>query len=195
MINLNTFLNNSINISILLILVLRDFGLKKLSISSKNEIIIDSYYTNVKVLLELFSKISFIEYNRLSDMVVYDRPEYKLRYLLIYVLTSPLRDSKLRLRSAVSPEYTILPSVYTTFYSSNWSEREVMDMYGIKFLGHNDLRRILGDYGFWGFPGRKDFPLVGNYSYLYTINFLRVFKIRGTVKNFWNLLFQKSLYK
>lgn len=59
-----------------------------------------------------------------------------------------------------------------------------MDLFGLKFLGHRDMRRILGDYGLWGFPGRKDYPLVGIYSYFYVVNFLRVFRVRGMLRDF-----------
>lgn len=70
-----------------------------------------------------------------------------------------------------------------------------MDLFGLKFFGHPDLRRILGDYGLWGFPGRKDFPVTGQTSYFYSLNFLRVFRIKGTIQDFWATYFQKKLYK
>lgn len=69
----------------------------------------------------------------------------------------------------------------------------MMDMFGVRFIGHNDLRRIIGDYSFWGFPGRKTFPLVGLYSLYYVFNFLRVFKVKGVLFDFWSIFFQKQL--
>ena len=191
----NKSLLNSLNFSIICILIFKDWGLSKLSISTRSEIVLDVYYSFTKIAVSIVKLFSLLGFSRLSDIVVYDRPGYKVRYILSYILTNIKKDSKLRIRTSASAEYTVLPSVEKLVFSSSWAEREVLDMFGIKFIGHSDLRRIIGDYGFWGYPGRKDFPVSGSYSYLYTINFLRVFKVRGTLKNVWHLMFQKNIYK
>lgn len=136
-----------------------------------------------------------LRFNKLSDIIVYDRPQYLIRFVVSYVLNNTNRDLRIRVRFAVRSKYTIIPSITNMIYSSSWAEREAMDLFGIKFIGHPDLRRILGDYGLWGFPGRKDFPLVGLYSYFYALNFLRVFRVRGTLSDFWSIYFQKKIAK
>jgi NADH:ubiquinone oxidoreductase subunit C len=136
-----------------------------------------------------------LRFNKVSDIVIYDRPEYKYRFLVNYVINNVERDLKLRFRFSITSKYHTIPSITTLFQSSIWVEREGMDMFGLKFIGNPDLRRILCDYGFWGFPGRKDYPLVGIHSYFYSLNFLRVFRVRGMLNDFWSIYFQKKINK
>ena len=165
-----------------------------ISLTTAGDLIFDTYFILISDLLSIVQKHTNLKYTRLSDIAVYDRPQYRMRFTVSYILVNPSRENKLRIRYYSDAFYAISPSVVSIYSSANWAEREAMDLFGVKFNGHPDLRRILGDYGMWGFPGRKDFPLVGQFSYFYSINYLRVFKVRGTISDFWSLYFQKKIY-
>lgn len=166
----------------------------KISLTSLSEIIIESYFFDLLDIVVIIFKKSDLRFNKISDIVVYDRPSYEIRYIISYIFSNSDRELKIRLRFAANATSTIIMSISEIIRASSWAEREAMDMYGLKFLGHRDLRRIIGDYGLWGFPGRKDFPLVGIYSYFYVVNFLRVFRVRGMLNDFWSIYFQKKIY-
>ena len=100
------------------------------------------------------------QFEQLIDICGVDYPEREKRFDLVYHLLSPRKNQRLRLKCEVG-EATAVPSVVELFACANWYEREAYDMYGILFAGHPDLRRILTDYGFQGYPLRKDFPLTG----------------------------------
>jgi len=89
------------------------------------------------------------------------------RYAVVYHLLSVKNNHRVRLRCFIDGEVPMLPSVIDIWNSANWFEREAFDLYGIVFEGHPDLRRILTDYGFIGYPFRKDFPLSGNVEMRY----------------------------
>lgn len=89
------------------------------------------------------------------------------RYAVVYHLLSVKNNHRLRLRTFVDGEVPLAPSVIDIWNSANWYEREAFDLFGIVFEGHPDLRRILTDYGFIGYPFRKDFPLSGNVEMRY----------------------------
>jgi NADH-quinone oxidoreductase subunit C len=96
----------------------------------------------------------------LIDICGVDYPEREQRFDVVYHLLSPRRNQRIRVK-CTTDEDTAVPSVVEVFPAANWFEREAYDMYGIMFSGHPDLRRILTDYGFQGYPLRKDFPLTG----------------------------------
>ena len=96
----------------------------------------------------------------LIDICGVDYPEREKRFEVVYHLLSPRRNRRIRVKCETDAE-TPVPSVVDVFPAANWFEREAYDMYGILFSGHPDLRRILTDYGFQGYPLRKDFPLTG----------------------------------
>ena len=96
----------------------------------------------------------------LIDICGVDYPEREKRFDVVYHLLSPRRNQRLRIKCEID-EDTAVPSVVAVFPAANWFEREAYDMYGILFSGHPDLRRLLTDYGFQGYPLRKDFPLTG----------------------------------
>ena len=84
----------------------------------------------------------------------------------MYNLLSLRHNARIRVRT-YTDELSAVDSACSVFSAANWYEREVWDMYGVYFQGHPDLRRILTDYGFEGYPLRKDFPLTGNYEVRY----------------------------
>ena len=115
---------------------------------------------------ELLNVIIFLKSNdnckfrQLIDIAGVDFPQEEKRFKLIYLLLSHQYNLRLKLSINFKSEQKI-SSITKVFPSANWMEREVFDMYGIKFKNHPDLRRILTDYGFKGHPLRKDFPLTG----------------------------------
>ena len=100
------------------------------------------------------------KFKQLIDIAGVDYPENEKRFELIYLFLS--HEKNLRIKILIKFQIKqMISSLTKIFPSSNWMEREVFDMYGIKFKNHPDLRRILTDYGFKGHPLRKDFPLTG----------------------------------
>ncbi|NOQ94899.1 MAG: NADH-quinone oxidoreductase subunit C [Methylophaga sp.] len=89
------------------------------------------------------------------------------RFAVVYHLLSVQHNQRLRIKVRLDADSPILDSVTQVWSSANWFEREAFDMFGILFNGHDDLRRILTDYGFVGHPFRKDFPLIGNVEMRY----------------------------
>ena len=115
---------------------------------------------------DLIESIQFLKSNnsckfrQLIDIAGVDYPEDEKRFQLIYLFLS--HENNLRIKLMIKFDITrIIPSITKIYPSANWMEREVFDMYGIKFKNHPDLRRILTDYNFKGHPLRKDFPLTG----------------------------------
>lgn len=94
------------------------------------------------------------------DLCGVDYPTREKRFDVVYHLLSPRHNRRIRVKVATD-ETTPVPSVIPVFPAADWFEREAYDFYGILFEGHPDLRRILTDYGFEGYPLRKDFPLTG----------------------------------
>ena len=114
----------------------------------------------------LYSTLLFLKTNeqckfkQLIDIVAVDYLGNDQRFRIYYLLLS--HENNLRIKVSINLSIDEkAPSIVKLYPSSNWMEREVFDMYGIKFKNHPDLRRILTDYNFKGFPLRKDFPLTG----------------------------------
>tara|TARA_B100000282_G_C31634727_1_gene445552 strand:+ start:292 stop:906 length:615 start_codon:yes stop_codon:yes gene_type:complete len=100
------------------------------------------------------------KFRQLIDIAGVDYPDEEKRFKLVYLFLS--HEKNLRIKLSINLEINqMINSITKIFPSANWMEREVFDMYGIKFKNHPDLRRILTDYGFKGHPLRKDFPLTG----------------------------------
>ncbi|XP_029053220.1 NADH dehydrogenase [ubiquinone] iron-sulfur protein 3, mitochondrial [Osmia bicornis bicornis] len=100
------------------------------------------------------------QFINLSDITAVDVPSRTYRFELVYMILSLRFNTRIKVKS-YTDELTPVPSAEHVFDAANWYEREIWDMFGIFFLNHSDLRRILTDYGFEGHPLRKDFPLSG----------------------------------
>lgn len=96
----------------------------------------------------------------LTDICGVDYPSRDKRFEVVYHFLSPKQNMRIRVKLKADDE-TPVPSIVEVFPGAEWFEREIYDMYGVLFSGHPDLRRILTDYGFDGYPLRKDFPLTG----------------------------------
>jgi len=107
------------------------------------------------------------KFKQLIDITAVDYPRKEKRFKLVYLLLSHENNLRIIINSNVK-EKTTVPSITKIFPSANWMEREVFDMYGITFKDHPDLRRILTDYEFEGYPLRKDFPLTGHNEVRYS---------------------------
>jgi len=94
------------------------------------------------------------------DGCAVDWPAREKRFDVVYHLLSPKLNRRVRVK-VETDEATPVPSVVSVYPGADWFEREAYDLYGVLFVGHPDLRRILTDYGFEGYPLRKDFPLTG----------------------------------
>ncbi|MBV8976156.1 MAG: NADH-quinone oxidoreductase subunit C [Alphaproteobacteria bacterium] len=113
------------------------------------------------------------EFRTLIDICGVDWPEREKRFDVVYHLLSLTKNRRIRVKLQVG-EDTAVPTAVGVHPAANWFEREVFDMYGIPFADHPDLRRILTDYGFSGFPLRKDFPLTGYVELRYDDELKRV---------------------
>ncbi len=145
--------------------------LEKLINSELTTKIINSSITygeiNIEInLKELASVLQFLKsderlkFKQLIDIAGVDNPDKEKRFQLVYLLLSHQNNLRIKIKLNFNSNDKI-SSITKIFPSANWMEREVFDMYGIQFINHPDLRRILTDYNFDGFPLRKDFPLTG----------------------------------
>ena len=144
---------------------------KKIISDSFNQKI--NFYNNDKYLglnvnkYEIYSIIKFLKdndhlrFDQLIDITAIDYPSRDLRFDIIYILISLTLNQRILLKSPVN-ENDNLDSISLIHKSANWYERECYDLFGIKFINHPDLRRIMTDYNFEGHPLRKDFPLTGH---------------------------------
>lgn len=107
-----------------------------------------------------------LAFRQLVDLCGVDYPSRTPRFEVVYHLLSLRHNQRLRVK-VTTDENSPVSSISSAFRAANWLEREVWDMFGIRFSGHPDLRRLLTDYGFEGFPMRKDFPLTGHVQVRY----------------------------
>ena len=112
-------------------------------------------------------KNNFTKFRQLIDITAVDYITSENRFKMIYLFLSHELNSRLNINFNIN-ENEVVNSLTKIFPSANWMEREVFDMYGIKFNDHPDLRRILTDYGFSGHPLRKDFPITGHTEVRYS---------------------------
>ena len=130
------------------------------SIIEFNELLIEVNYNNLIEVIQFLKADDVFKFKQLIDIAGVDYLGEEKRFKLVYLLLS--HEKNLRIKISTNFEIGVeIPSIVKLFPSANWMEREVFDMYGIKFKNHPDLRRILTDYNFEGHPLRKDFPLTG----------------------------------
>ena len=138
----------------------------------KSEIKHNQLYVNIDS-QDLIDVTLFIKSNentkfrQLMDVTVVDYPENAQRFKVVYLFLSHEFNQRIILSYLIN-ENEVIPSLTPIYPAANWMEREVFDMYGVKFKDHPDMRRILTDYGFEGHPLRKDFPLTGHTEVRYS---------------------------
>ena len=125
-----------------------------------NQLVIYSEIENIFEVISFLKNNEKCKFKQLIDITAVDYPKREKRFQLVYLLLSHENNKRIIINSDLG-EDTKVQSITNIFPAANWMEREVFDMYGILFKEHPDLRRILTDYEFEGYPLRKDFPLTG----------------------------------
>jgi|TARA_B100001094_G_C18078623_1_gene743973 NADH-quinone oxidoreductase subunit C len=130
------------------------------SIIEYNELLIEINENDLVDVVQFLKSNDTCKFRQLIDIAGVDYPDDEKRFQLIYLFLSHEKNHRIKLKIRFQINQ-LISSITKIFPSANWMEREVFDMYGIKFKNHPDLRRILTDYNFKGHPLRKDFPLTG----------------------------------
>ena len=128
--------------------------------NSKNEITIMAKQKDIFSIIMFLKDNPSISMESLIDLTAIDYPSQEKRFTLAYNLLSVSKNLRIKVKTKISEDVPI-QSITDIYPCANWYEREVWDLFGIRFSGHPDLRRILTDYDFEGHPLRKDFPLSG----------------------------------
>ena len=125
-----------------------------------NELLVETNADELLNVIQFLKTNNSLKFRQLIEIAGVDYPEEDKRFQLVYLLLS--HEINNRIKVVINFELgKKIPTLVKIFPSANWMEREVFDMYGIEFSNHPDLRRILTDYNFEGYPLRKDFPLTG----------------------------------
>jgi NADH:ubiquinone oxidoreductase subunit C len=166
--------------------------IKKIQI--KNQILeIKTNNKNIYPLSLFLKKHSTCQYKTLVDLIAYDSPGKNLRFTLIYNLLSVDYNSRIILHTKLFEKLPVISTVISLFSGAGWLEREVFDLFGIFFIKHFDLRRILTDYGFVGYPLRKDFPLSGFIEVVYDDSQKHIiYRPTELTQNFRNFTFKNT---
>ena len=141
-------------------------NLKKINgidnVADKN-ILIEAEFDKNKItdILKILKDENDFNFNQLLDITAVDYPSREFRFDLIYILQSLKKNKKIILKTFLKETDSIV-SITNIHKAADWYERECYDLFGIEFLNHPDLRRIMTDYNFEGYPLRKDFPLTGH---------------------------------
>ena len=132
------------------------------NIEEKNDLIILEFdISNVVKVIKILKDDNEFNFNQLLDITAVDYPKRENRFDLIYILQSLKQNKKIILKTSLK-EGQPIASLTEIHKAANWYERECYDLFGIEFINHPDLRRIMTDYNFEGYPLRKDFPLTGH---------------------------------
>ncbi len=127
---------------------------------SNNELVIEAIPSKIVNLIDFLRMNPNLQFSTLIDVTAVDYPEREKRFDVVYHLLSMYQNLRIRVKVSINDE-DLVPTISVIHKAADWYEREVFDMYGIKFSEHPDLRRLLTDYGFQGHPLRKDFPTTG----------------------------------
>ena len=127
---------------------------------SNDELVVEAIPSKIVKLIDFLRTNSNLQFSTLIDITAVDYPQREKRFDVVYHLLSMYQNLRIRVKVSVSDE-DLVPTISEIHKAADWYEREVFDMYGIKFSEHPDLRRLLTDYGFQGHPLRKDFPTTG----------------------------------
>ncbi|MGI3168180.1 NADH-quinone oxidoreductase subunit C [Pseudooceanicola sp. C21-150M6] len=125
-----------------------------------DELTVEVTPANIVGLVEFLKTDTTCRFSTLVDITAVDHPERPKRFDVVYHFLSMYQNHRIRLKVALR-EDEMISTITTVHPGANWFEREVFDMFGIIFSGHPDMRRLLTDYGFRGYPLRKDFPTTG----------------------------------
>lgn len=129
----------------------------------------------------------------MTDILCYDYPGKKFRFSIVYNLLSLDLNYRIKVFTKLKEKIPLISTITPLYSGAGWLEREVWDMFGIFFLKNNDLRRILTDYGFVGYPLRKDFPLTGFIEVIYDDSENQVvYKRLDLSQDFRNYKFENS---
>ncbi len=138
-----------------------------------DNLILFSSTDNLIYNINILKRDNNFKFRQLIDILGIDYPQKEKRFEVVYLFLS--HENNLRISVKINiDEHEIVPTLTNIFPSANWQEREVFDMFGIKFADHPDLRRILTDYEFEGYPLRKDFPLTGYKEVRYSAEYQKV---------------------
>ncbi len=144
--------------------LLKSFILKRETFDKNLIILVDQ--SNIINVFKILKDEEDFAFTQLTDLCGVDLPHEEIRFQVVYNLLSMTNNSRIIVK-AFTDNSNSVPSIKKIYPSADWYEREAFDLYGINFNGHDDLRRILTDYGFEGHPLRKDFPLTGNVEVRY----------------------------
>ena len=135
---------------------------------SSNAVLFNDHYDEINIdkkdiikTIQELKRNQNLKYDQLIDLTAIDYPSRERRFDIVYILLSMSQNKRLVVKTSIKEEENI-DSICSIHVSANWYERECYDLFGIKFLNHPDLRRIMTDYNFEGHPLRKDFPLTGH---------------------------------
>ncbi len=130
------------------------------------DLTVTAHMPRIAHVLKFLRDDTLCRFIQLIDLCGVDYPQRPKRFDVVYHLLSMHNNSRVRVRIDAG-EDDVVPSIRDIYPCADWFEREAYDMYGLVFAGHDDLRRILTDYGFEGHPLRKDFPLTGHVEVRY----------------------------